>query len=64
MQIISADGIYVMTASATDFDDPTTPNAQLRYDIMINKIVDGGDVFRIDPKNGKIFALVCLLKLL
>ena len=54
----SADGVFVLTAAATDHDDPRTPNAQLTYGLALNKEINGREVFRIDPKTGKIFALV------
>ncbi|KAI1722266.1 cadherin domain-containing protein [Ditylenchus destructor] len=51
---------YVMTAGALDFDDPATPNGQMRYTIGLNKEINGQPIFRIDPENGKIFAMVTL----
>uniref|UniRef100_A0A7E4VRE3 Secreted protein n=2 Tax=Panagrellus redivivus TaxID=6233 RepID=A0A7E4VRE3_PANRE len=51
------DGIYVMTAAATDYDDPATLNAQLEYSISVNKEIDGEPVFRIDKANGKLFVM-------
>lgn len=51
------EGIYVMTANAIDYDDPSTLNAQLEYSIAVNKEIDGQPVFRIDKSNGKIFAM-------
>ncbi|KAK0427455.1 hypothetical protein QR680_010234 [Steinernema hermaphroditum] len=50
-------GVYVMTASATDYDDPRSDNSKLEYSISVNKEIDGEPVFRIDPNNGKIFAM-------
>uniref|UniRef100_A0AC34GLL0 Cadherin domain-containing protein n=1 Tax=Panagrolaimus sp. ES5 TaxID=591445 RepID=A0AC34GLL0_9BILA len=52
-----SEGIYVMTANAIDYDDPSTFNAQLEYSIAVNKEIDGAPVFRIDKTNGKIFAM-------
>uniref|UniRef100_A0A1I8AAX7 Cadherin n=1 Tax=Steinernema glaseri TaxID=37863 RepID=A0A1I8AAX7_9BILA len=52
-----AHGVYVMTASATDYDDPRSDNSKLEYSISVNKLIDGDPVFRIDPNNGKIFAM-------
>ncbi|KAE9548365.1 hypothetical protein FO519_008425 [Halicephalobus sp. NKZ332] len=52
-----SEGIYVMTAAATDYDDPATLNAQLEYSISVNKEIDGFPVFRIDKSNGKVFAM-------
>ncbi|XP_062326579.1 cadherin-5 [Osmerus eperlanus] len=42
-------GTKVITASATDADDPTTANAALRYTLL-----QGGDVFDIDSSTGLI----------
>jgi hypothetical protein len=56
-----AEGVFVMTAAATDYDDPVTPNAELIYGIVVNKELNGQPVFVIDPKSGKIFAKVRLL---
>jgi hypothetical protein len=53
-----SNGIYVMSVVATDYDDPTTENAQLEYHISVNKELDNEPVFRIDPNNGKIFLMV------
>uniref|UniRef100_A0A0K0E875 Cadherin n=2 Tax=Strongyloides stercoralis TaxID=6248 RepID=A0A0K0E875_STRER len=50
-------GIYVMTAQATDNDDPRTDNAKIEYSISRNKEINGEPVFRIDKNNGKIFAM-------
>lgn len=50
-----------MTASATDYDDPVTPNADIVYGIVVNKELNGQPVFSIDPKTGKIFAKVRFL---
>lgn len=44
-------GTRVITASATDADDPTTANAALRYTLL-----QGGDVFDIDSSTGLISA--------
>ncbi|KRX24151.1 Neural-cadherin, partial [Trichinella nelsoni] len=54
----SEEGVYVMTMSATDNDDPRTSNAKLIYSILRNKYLDGRPVFRIDPHSGKIFAMM------
>uniref|UniRef100_A0A183DD97 CA domain-containing protein n=1 Tax=Gongylonema pulchrum TaxID=637853 RepID=A0A183DD97_9BILA len=35
------DGVYVMTVTATDYDDPRTENARLEYGIVVNKEIDG-----------------------
>ncbi|VDN56530.1 unnamed protein product [Dracunculus medinensis] len=51
------DGVYVMTATAVDYDDPRTDNVVLEYSIGINKEIDGQPVFRIVPSNGKIYAM-------
>ncbi|VDN87114.1 unnamed protein product, partial [Brugia pahangi] len=51
------EGVFVMTVTATDYDDPRTDNARLEYSIVINKEVDGEPVFRIVPSNGKIYAM-------
>uniref|UniRef100_A0A915AWG2 Cadherin domain-containing protein n=1 Tax=Parascaris univalens TaxID=6257 RepID=A0A915AWG2_PARUN len=51
------EGVYVMTASATDYDDPRTDNARLEYSISVNKEIDGVPMFRIVPSNGKIYAM-------
>uniref|UniRef100_A0A0N4ZYG1 Cadherin domain-containing protein n=1 Tax=Parastrongyloides trichosuri TaxID=131310 RepID=A0A0N4ZYG1_PARTI len=50
-------GTYVMTAQATDNDDPKTDNAKVEYRISRNKEINGEPVFRIDKNNGKIFAM-------
>lgn len=55
-------GIYVMTASAIDYD--TDENAQLEYRITVNKELDQEPIFRIDPDNGKIFLMVCFLRMI
>ncbi|CAG9529632.1 unnamed protein product [Cercopithifilaria johnstoni] len=51
------DGVFVMTVTATDYDDPRTDNARLEYSILINKEINGEPVFRIVPNNGKIYAM-------
>ncbi|VBB34596.1 unnamed protein product [Acanthocheilonema viteae] len=51
------EGVFVMTVTATDYDDPRTDNARLEYGIVINKEIDGEPVFRIVPSNGKIYAM-------
>uniref|UniRef100_A0A1I8EET0 Cadherin domain-containing protein n=1 Tax=Wuchereria bancrofti TaxID=6293 RepID=A0A1I8EET0_WUCBA len=51
------EGVFVMTVTATDYDDPRTDNARLEYSIVINKEIDGEPVFRIVPSNGKIYAM-------
>ncbi|CDW56179.1 Cadherin C and Laminin G 2 and Cadherin domain co ntaining protein [Trichuris trichiura] len=51
-------GIYVMTLSATDNDDPKTLNAKLTYSILRNKYLNGRPVFRIDSQTGKLFAMM------
>lgn len=51
-------GVYVMTMTATDHDDPRTPNAKLTYEIERNKQLNGSYVFRIEPNTGKIYAMV------
>ncbi|VDK79416.1 unnamed protein product, partial [Onchocerca ochengi] len=51
------DGVFVMTVTATDYDDPRTNNARLEYSIAVNKEIDGKPVFRIVPNNGKIYAM-------
>uniref|UniRef100_A0AC35TLZ3 Origin recognition complex subunit 1 n=1 Tax=Rhabditophanes sp. KR3021 TaxID=114890 RepID=A0AC35TLZ3_9BILA len=52
-----SNGIYVLTAHATDNDDPKTDNAKIEYRISRNKEIDGEPVFRIDENSGKIFAM-------
>lgn len=56
--LVIGEGVYVMTATATDYDDPRTDNARLEYSISINKEIDGEPIFRIAPKTGKIYAMV------
>lgn len=51
-------GVYVRTMTATDNDDPRTPNAKLTYDIQRNKFIGLKQVFKIESQTGKIFALV------
>ncbi|MCP9264161.1 Cadherin domain protein [Dirofilaria immitis] len=51
------EGVFVMTVTATDYDDPRTDNARLEYSIAINKEIDGEPIFRIVPSNGKIYAM-------
>ncbi|VDN05957.1 unnamed protein product [Thelazia callipaeda] len=51
------EGAFVMTVSATDYDDPRTDNARLEYSITVNKEIEGEPVFRIIPSNGKIYAM-------
>lgn len=53
-------GAFVAQVTATDYDDPTTDNAKLEYSIQRNKQIDGQNIFRIDPQNGKIFAMMRL----
>lgn len=53
-------GIYIMTASAVDYDDPSTENGQLEYRITVNKELDNEPIFRINPENGKIFLMACI----
>uniref|UniRef100_A0A915Q7Z5 Cadherin domain-containing protein n=1 Tax=Setaria digitata TaxID=48799 RepID=A0A915Q7Z5_9BILA len=52
-----SDGVFVMTVTATDYDDPRSDNARLEYSIAVNKEIDGKPVFRIDPVSGKIYAM-------
>ena len=51
-------GFYVMTMTATDHDDPRTPNAKLTYGIIRNKYLNNTPVFRIEHNTGKLFAMV------
>uniref|UniRef100_A0A0N4VH37 Cadherin egf lag seven-pass g-type receptor n=1 Tax=Enterobius vermicularis TaxID=51028 RepID=A0A0N4VH37_ENTVE len=54
------DGVYVMTVTATDNDDPATSNAKLEYSIVANKAINGKEVFRIDKDTGKIYSMIKL----
>ncbi|KAI3422308.1 Hmr-1p [Globodera pallida] len=51
---------FVTTVDAVDQDDPQTGNAQLEYSLLRNKELNGKPIFRIDPRSGKIFAMVRL----
>lgn len=50
-------GVFVMSMTAVDSDDPRTDNARLTYDIQRNKHLNGQPIFRIEPQTGKIYAM-------
>lgn len=56
-QVADDIGVYVTTISARDYDDPTTPNAQLDWTITANKLLNDTPLFRIDG-DGKLFLMV------
>ena len=49
-------GDYVMTLTATDADDPNTPNGKLEYYVIpdSNNPKDGSNYFNIDPNTGEV----------
>lgn len=49
-----------MQMTAVDYDDPATPNAQVEYEIVRNKEINGVPVFRMDRHTGKIYAMMPL----